>query len=93
MSSVEVQATATGRLVSFIKERFLPAEIAADFGPETPLLELGVLDSLKAARLLNFIRKDLGTTVPTSMIDTTNFKDVRSIIAMIAALNSPGQDG
>jgi acyl carrier protein len=92
MTSLELEAATTQRLVSFIRERFLPAEIVDDFGPETPLLELGVLDSLKAARLLNFIRKDLGTIVPTSMIDTQNFRDVRSITAMIAALSSPGQD-
>jgi acyl carrier protein len=86
MTSLELQARHEERLVSFIKERFLPDEIADDFGPETPVLELGVLDSLKAARLLNFIRKELGTDVPTSMIDVDNFSDVRSIAAMIATL-------
>jgi acyl carrier protein len=92
MTSAELEATTTERLVSFIREKFLPDDISAGFGPETPLLELGVLDSLKAARLLNFIRRDLGTSVPTSMIDTRNFRDVRSITAMIAALKSHGQD-
>lgn len=74
------------KLAAFVRDQLLPDELKAGFGPETPLLELGVLDSLKAARLLNFIRGELGTKVPTSMIGTENFRDVRSIAAMVAAL-------
>lgn len=86
MDHATTDTETTDKLVSFIRDKFLPVEIRSDFGAGTPLLELGVLDSLNAARLLNFIRKEIGTVVPPSMIDTENFRDVRSITAMISTL-------
>ncbi len=83
----------TEKLVAFIRTSFLPEELKDGFDQDTPLLELGVIDSLNAARLLNFISDEVGATVPTSMIDTENFKDVRSISAMVVSLAVPEQTG
>jgi clorobiocin biosynthesis protein CloN5 len=83
----------TEKLVSFIRTSFLPEELKDGFDQDTPLLELGVIDSLNAARLLNFISDEVGADVPTSMIDTENFKDVRSLSGMVSALAVPEQTG
>jgi acyl carrier protein len=79
MTEIEVSE----RLVAFIKRRFLPDELKPDFNEESPLLELGILDSLNTAILLNFIRRELGTSVPYEKIEAEMFKDVRSVTAVV----------
>ena len=93
MANGESDPTVTEKLVSFIRASFLPEELKEGFDQDTPLLELGVIDSLNAARLLNFISDEVGANVPTSMIDTENFRDVRSLSAMVSSLAVPEQTG
>jgi clorobiocin biosynthesis protein CloN5 len=83
----------TEKLLSFIRANVLPEELKADFDQDTPLLELGVIDSLNAARLLNFISGEIGVSVPTSMIEAGNFRSVRSLSAMVGSLAVPEQAG
>lgn len=91
MADMDTDTAVQDKLVSFIRARFLPDEIKNSFGPDSPLLELGVLDSLNAARLLNFIRRELGAAIPTAMIDPEHFANVCSITKMIAALAPSAQ--
>jgi acyl carrier protein len=81
------------RLVTFVREKIWPADMPDELTEESGLLEQGVLDSLKTAMLLNFIRDELGVRVPPLMIEFQNFKDVRSIAAMVDRLmaGSAGQ--
>ena len=81
------------KLTSFIRARLLPDELKDEFGPDTPLLELGLLDSLSAARLLNFIKRQLGTNVPDTLIDPENFRSVRSLTHLITTLIPAQQAG
>jgi acyl carrier protein len=81
------------RLIAFIRANFLEAGATEQIGETTPLLALGVLDSLRTAMLLNFIRDDLGTAVSPMLINAGNFKDVRSIAAMVAGLASGSAAG
>jgi peptidyl carrier protein len=83
----------TEKLLSFIRSSFLPDELKAEFDEDTPLLELGVIDSLNAARLLNFISREVGVTVPTSLIEADNFRSVRRLSAMVGSLAVPEQAG
>jgi acyl carrier protein len=76
------------RLLEFIRERFLDNDLSGDLDDHTPLLEWGILNSMNTMVLLNFIRDDLGVTVPPSSVSGRNFKDVESITSMI--LTSPG---
>lgn len=52
----------------------------------TALLEGGLLDSLRTAKLLNFIRLEFGVTVPAGAIEFRHFRDARSVAAMVRAL-------
>jgi acyl carrier protein len=70
------------RLVDFIQS-ILPADQDVRIDERTPLLELGILDSLKTAILLNFIHNELQVTVPPAKLTADNFKDVASIAQAI----------
>lgn len=93
MANGEPDSMITEKLLSFIRANVLPEELKADFDQDTPLLELGVIDSLNAARLLNFISGEIGVSVPTSMIEAGNFRSVRSLSAMVGSLAVPEQAG
>jgi clorobiocin biosynthesis protein CloN5 len=71
-------------LVKFIGEEFLSESERADLDAETPLLESGILDSLRVAVLLTFIREDLGVHVPLARLDMRNFADIQTLAAMLA---------
>jgi hypothetical protein len=89
MTETEFSSLLQDRLVSFIRARFLPEEQRNGFGPETPLLELGILDPLKVSRLLNCIRIETGAPIPTSLIDTAHFENVRTITALVVSRSAP----
>jgi hypothetical protein len=89
MTETEFSSLIQDRLVSFIRARFLPEELRSGFGPETSLRELGLLDPLKVSRLLNFIRIETGTPIPTSLIDLDHLENVRSITALVVSRSAP----
>ncbi|MFC4492556.1 phosphopantetheine-binding protein [Streptomyces ovatisporus] len=73
-------------LVAFIGEEFLQGDAQAELDDATPLMESGILDSLRIALLLTFIRDELGLSVSPGKIDAEHFRDVRTIAAMLAGL-------
>ncbi|GAA4469016.1 acyl carrier protein [Phytohabitans houttuyneae] len=82
------------KLLEFINSTLRPKDMADLIEAGTPLIELGILDSLKTAILLNYIRDELGVSVPPMQMVASNFKDVRSIAAMVDALSGiPATDG
>ncbi|OLT19124.1 hypothetical protein BJF79_02605 [Actinomadura sp. CNU-125] len=80
-------------LIEYIEENLLPAGVIGPIGETSPLLEMGVLDSLKTAMLLNHIRERHGVRVPPLMIEYRNFQDVRSIAAVVGRLLDSPRDG
>ncbi|MFI5916537.1 acyl carrier protein [Dactylosporangium sp. NPDC051541] len=85
MSDVVSEEEISARLVQFIRERLLDGTAEHDIDERTPLLDRGILDSMKTAVLLNFIRTELGTQLPPAALDGANFVDVRTIAAMVHA--------
>jgi clorobiocin biosynthesis protein CloN5 len=82
-------------LTTFIRERFLDGDRDNELTDTTPLLQWGILDSLSTAVLLKFIRHEMGVTVSPSKVDAKNFRDIRSIAAVVcqspsAASEVPG---
>lgn len=77
-----VEQTLVDRLVIFI-QGLVTDDQSIEINEQTPLLDAGVLDSLKTAMLLNFIHSELHATVPIEKLSTQNFRDVRSIAAVI----------
>ncbi|WP_087925181.1 MULTISPECIES: acyl carrier protein [Streptomyces] len=77
--------SATSRRISeYIRENFLDGDPKGDLEDDTPLLEWGVLNSLNTARLIAFIREELDVVVKPVEISAANFRDVRSIAAMVS---------
>ncbi|KOX05161.1 MULTISPECIES: hypothetical protein [unclassified Streptomyces] len=79
------------RLMAFVREEILPADQAAGFTDTFPLMESGVLDSLRVALLLTHIRDELHVHVSPALMDTDHFKDVRTIARMLHELSAAGQ--
>lgn len=75
-------------LMCFTRENLWPENLPEELAPDTPLLQLGVLDSLKTAILINYIRTELGTPVPALQINAGNFKDLRSVAALVDSLDA-----
>ncbi|GAA4210714.1 hypothetical protein GCM10022252_78890 [Streptosporangium oxazolinicum] len=76
------------RLVDFIQENLVQDGDDIKVDETTPLLVSGLLDSLRTARLLNFLRKDVGVPIPAAKLDPENFRDVVTIVAMVEELES-----
>lgn len=82
------ESNVTERLVSFICDKFLPDDERKGFSATSPLLELGILDSLNTAILLNFIRTEIGVRVPPSAVEAENFRNVHAVTATIRDIAS-----
>jgi len=78
----------TTRILDYTRQKLAPPELVSEIDETSPLLEMGILDSLKTAMLLNFIREELGVRVPPMMMEFANFKDISSIAAMVRQLLS-----
>lgn len=74
-------------LVKFVGEEFLHGEAREELDDTTPLMESGVLDSLRVALLLTHIRDDMGLYVSPAKIDAHHFKDIRTIAGMLHELS------
>ncbi|RKS68205.1 clorobiocin biosynthesis protein CloN5 [Actinomadura pelletieri DSM 43383] len=77
------QEEITGRLVAFIQENLLADEQDITIAADTPLLELGILNSLRTAILLNYIRDELRAHFPPEMITARNFGTPDGIAAIV----------
>lgn len=78
----------TERILTYTRAELAPPALAEQIDETSPLLEMGVLDSLKTAMLLNFIREELRVRVPPMMMEFANFKDIASIAAMVRQLQT-----
>lgn len=72
-------------LLMFVRTQFLDGDATGELTDETPLLAWGVLDSFKTARLLGFIQDEFGSQVPPEQLYAGNFRDIRSIAALVRA--------
>lgn len=72
------------RLVAFVAG-LLDPEQAAQLTPHTPLSESGVLTSLGLARLIGFIRGELGVAIPAGELTGHNLGCVDDIAWMVVA--------
>jgi acyl carrier protein len=70
-------------LLAFVRTEFLPAAQRAALTLDTPLIESGILDSLRIAVLLNHIRDEFGVHIPLERMDAENFRDLRHIMRLL----------
>ncbi|MEZ0095326.1 acyl carrier protein [Streptacidiphilus sp. EB129] len=78
--------TLIGQLIEFIQEQLLAEPTSQGLDPDTPLLEWGILNSINTAKLLTFIREELGVSVPPTHLTGGNFADLNSIADLLITL-------
>lgn len=59
---------------------------AHDLDADTPLLALGIIDSLSMVSVMTFIRERFGVEVPNDAVTVENFESVRAIARMVERL-------
>jgi len=80
-----IDAAIVEGLQTFISGQILEGE---DLGltATTPLLELGILNSMEVLSLIAFIESRFKVVVPPEQILADNFKDLQTIARLVASL-------
>jgi acyl carrier protein len=71
-------------LTKYVLTNLLGDENAADLTADTPLLELGLLNSIETARLVAYIRETFGVRLPPASMNAGNFRDLNAIASLVA---------
>jgi acyl carrier protein len=67
----------------FLEDLSFSAVVPPDLAPDSPLIELGVLDSLGILKLLIFLEDTFGVTLHPEDIVEANFKDILTIESFV----------
>lgn len=86
------QAEVTSGLMEFIREEFLWGDEGRELTESTPLLEWGIIDSLRSALLLTHVRERMGVFISPAKINSRNFRDVTSIATLVVAEAAPAEE-
>jgi len=78
------QTTVLAELTSYVSKELLAGQ-SAGLEPSTPLIEWGVINSIEIARLIAFINRRFGVSVPGELIVLDNFKNLESISKLVMA--------
>lgn len=70
-------------LLTYIRESFLAGDPEGELDVDTPLLELGILNSLNTALLVAHLGERFGVNVPLIDVTATTFRSVRSLTEMV----------
>jgi acyl carrier protein len=76
------------QLTAYIRDELVGAPESNELTTTTPLLEWGVLDSIKTARLVAYIRDELGVRIPPTSMTGVHFRDIESITDLVVSLTS-----
>lgn len=72
-------------LTRWVTDEILEGE-GEDLREDTPLLELGVLNSIEVARLVAFLEREHGVRVPLAALRPSNLATLAAIAEMVEAL-------
>lgn len=73
-------------LEGFFIRDLLDPDQGRDLKPDTPLRELGVLNSLGMAKLVAFIRGEIGVGIPSKELTSGNFKTLNDITGLVLSV-------
>ncbi|MDX6769335.1 MAG: phosphopantetheine-binding protein [Elusimicrobiota bacterium] len=60
-------------------------------GPDTPLLEWGILDSVRVIELAGLLRAEAGYHLDAASLKKENFKDARAIARLVESGGRPAR--
>jgi clorobiocin biosynthesis protein CloN5 len=75
-------------VTEYIRDTLCADDPSVTITETSPLFELGILNSLKTAMLLNFVQAEFGVKVPPLRIEFRSFRDAESIAALIEELQA-----
>lgn len=81
------QEVLTHQLVTFIKSELLVEE-GGQIDAETPLLEMGILDSLAMVSLLAFVQNRFGVHIPDEAVVPEHFETLQALAQLITELRA-----
>lgn len=76
------------RVLDFVRTDLAVDLGQIDVGPTTPLLQAGILDSLRTAKLIAWLRTEVGVRVPPTAMTGQNFRDVETIAGLVLSLRA-----
>ena len=71
---------------TYIADVILDGEDMGELDATTPLLELGVLNSMELMNLVDHIEKTFAVKVPSGEVVPGNFQDIQSITRFVESL-------
>lgn len=74
-------------LTTYVGTELLDPRDSEGLTATTPLLEWGILNSIKWAKLVAHIREEYGVRIPHAELVSENFRDLESIAKLVAALD------
>lgn len=75
------------KLGDFVRQNFLEeTDGRSDLDENTPLLQLGILNSRNTGRLLAYVHEEFGVSVPPTRITGKYLADLESITALVVEL-------
>ena len=79
-------------LLAFVRRELLKGK-ADDLTVDTPLLELGIIDSFSIFAVLAFIESELGVTISPESLEAGQLASVRAIAKTVAETQSTSGGG
>jgi peptidyl carrier protein len=73
----------SSELLIFVRESFLDGDPDGELDVDSPLLELGILNSLNTAILIAYLAETFGVHVSLIDVTASTFKSVRSLTEMV----------
>ena len=67
------------RLTTFVNDELLSNQSGKMIRPDSPLFDCGEVDSLAIMRLVMFIERDLGITMPLKDLTPENFASIEAL--------------
>jgi clorobiocin biosynthesis protein CloN5 len=81
--TIQTREGISSELLTFVRESFLAGDPEGELDVDTPLLELGILNSLNTALLVAHLGERFGVNVPLIDVTATTFKSVRSLSGLV----------
>ncbi|MFF5496691.1 acyl carrier protein [Streptomyces aquilus] len=83
MTATQQREEITEKLLAFVRENFLSGDPEGELTADTPLLELGILNSLNTATLIAHIHEEFGVRVPLGDVTPETFKNLENLGSLV----------
>jgi acyl carrier protein len=80
------RTTILSKLNDYVVAELLDGKDVEQFDTTTPLLDWGLLNSIETARLVAFVRQELGVRVPPTDMVKKHFQNLESIADLLLSL-------